>query len=117
MMCDNKMGFLTCVYDTNILGKHQMPRQRKRQDHALLLNLLKICHVAYSVPEPLAHYRIHPGNMSRQKISLLKYNAHTYTEVFGWSKAASYTFLFTFFLPTYFAKKTKNLLLTITRAI
>lgn len=116
MMCDNKIGFLTCIYDTKVLGKHFMPKQRKRQDHAMLLNLLKECKSAYSVPEPLAHYRIHVGNISGKKISLLKYNAHTYTAVFGWPKALSYAFLFTFFLPTYFTKRVKNILLTIARA-
>lgn len=116
MMCDNKMGFLTCIYDTKALGKHSMPKQRKRQDHAMLLNLLKECKFAYSVPEPLAHYRIHAGNMSGKKISLLKYNAQTYTEVFGWPKPLSYAFLFTFFLPTYFTKKAKNILLNMVRA-
>ncbi len=115
MMCDNKMGFLTCTYDTEILGKHTMPKQRKRQDHALLLNLLKTCHYAYSIPEPLAHYRLHPGNMSGNKISLIKYNAQTYTEVFGWPKPVSYTFLFTFFMPTYFYKRLKNILINIAR--
>lgn len=116
MMCDNKIGFLTAIYDTHQLGKHPMPKQRKRQDHALLLNLLKICRYAYSIPEPLAHYRIHPGNMSGKKLSLLKYNAHTYTAVFGWPKPLGYAFLFTFFLPTYFTKRAKNILLTMVRA-
>jgi len=116
MMCDNKMGFLTCIYDTNILGKHYMPKQRKRQDHALLLNLLKVCKYAYSIPTPLAHYRIHPGNMSARKISLLKYNAQTYKEVFGWPRPLCYVFLFTFFLPTYFTKRIKNILFTMMRA-
>ncbi len=116
MMCDNKMGFLTCTYDTRPLGKHPMPKQRKRQDHALLLNLLKICHYAYSVPEPLGHYRLHTDNMSGNKIGLIKYNAQTYTEVFGWPKPLSYTFLFTFFMPTYFYKRLKNLLINIARA-
>lgn len=116
MMCDNKMGFLTCIYDTKALGKHYMPKQRKRQDHALLLNLLKVCKYAYSIPTPLAHYRIHPGNMSGKKISLLKYNAQTYTEVFGWPKPLSYAFLFAFFLPSYFTKRIKNILLTMIRA-
>lgn len=116
MMCDNKIGFLTAIYDTSKLGKHPMPPQRKRQDHALLLNLLKICNHAYSIHEPLAHYRIHAGNMSGNKISLLKYNAHTYTAVFGWSKPLSYIFLFTFFMPTYFVKRIKNILINIVRA-
>ncbi len=116
MMCDNKIGFLTCIYDTAALGKHLMPRQRKRQDHAMLLNLLRICRKAYSVPRPLAFYRIHPGNMSRSKVSLLKYNAQTYTEVFGWHIAVSYIFLFAVFLPTYFTKRMKNIAINAVRS-
>ncbi len=117
MMCDNKIGFLTCIYDTRLLGKNLMPEQRKRQDHAMLLNLLRRCQHAYSLSEPLAFYRIHAGNISAHKVSLLKYNAHTYTAVFGWNKVGSYAFLFTFFLPCYFYKRTKNLLINIYRAV
>ncbi len=116
MMCDNKIGFLTCIYDTHHLGKHNMPRQRKRQDHAMLLTLLRQCHYAYSLPQPLAFYRLHPGTLSNKKVALIKYNAQTYIEVFGWNKAASYTFLFTVFLPCYFAKKAKNIIINATRA-
>ncbi len=116
MMCDNKIGFLTCIYDTRLLGKHLMPKQRKRQDHAMLLGLLRQCGHAYSVSRPLAFYRIRPGNLSSSKISLLKYNAMTYTEVFGWSKPLSYVFLFAVFLPTYFTKKLKNIAINAVRS-
>lgn len=115
MMCDNKIGFLTAIYDTAMLGKHFMPAQRKRQDHALLLTLLKTCRHAYSVPEPLAHYRLHPGNMSASKMGLLKFNARTYNAVFGWPMLMCWTFLFTFFMPTYFWKRTKNIIINISR--
>ncbi len=116
-MCDNKIGFLTCIYDTRLVGKHLMPSQRKRQDHGLLLTLLKVCNYAYSVPQPLAFYRIRPDNLSARKISLVKYNAQTYTAVFGWPKAASYAFLFTIFLPTYFAKRLKNIVINAVRSV
>lgn len=115
LMCDNKIGFLTAIYDTRMLGKHPMPLQRKRQDHALLLTLLKECKYAYSVQEPLAHYRLHTDNMSHSKIGLLKYNAQTYQTVFGWPKPLCYLFLFTLFLPTYFWKRVQNLILNIIR--
>lgn len=115
MMCDNKIGFLTAIYDTRILGKHLMPSQRKRQDHALLLTLLKKCSFAYSVSEPLAHYRLHAGNMSANKMGLLRYNAKTYNSVFGWPAPFCWAFLFTFFMPTYFWKRIKNLLINISR--
>ncbi len=116
MMCDNKIGFLTAIYDTRVLGKHLMPRQRKRQDHALLLTLLKRCNYAYSIQQPLAFYRVRPDNLSAKKFNLLKYNAQTYTEVFGWNKVLSYIFLFTIFLPSYFAKRLKNIAINILRA-
>lgn len=115
MMCDNKIGFLTAIYDTRILGKHLMPQQRKRQDHALLLELLRHCHYAYSINEPLAHYRLHSANMSGSKMGLLKYNARTYNAVFGWPMSLSYVFLFTFFLPTYFWKRIRNIIINIWR--
>lgn len=115
MMCDNKIGFLTAIYDTAILGRHLMPSQRKRQDHALLLMLLKRCGHAYSVSEPLAHYRLHPGNMSGKKMGLLRYNARTYNSVFHWPAPLCWLFLFVFFIPTYFWKRVKNLLINISR--
>ncbi len=116
MMRDNKIGFLTCIYDSDVFGKRPMPAQRKRQDYGLLLQLLKVCGNAYSVQQPLAHYRIRPGSQSANKISLLKYNAQTYTVAFGWPKAVSYTFLFTVFLPSYFMKRLKNILINVVRA-
>lgn len=115
MMCDNKIGFLTAIYDTRLLGKHLMPSQRKRQDHALLLTLLKQCQHAYSIGEPLAHYRLHADNMSANKMGLLRYNAQTYNSVFGWPAPLCWLFLFTFFMPTYFWKRVRNLVVNIAR--
>lgn len=115
MMCDNKIGFLTAIYDTARLGKHFMPSQRKRQDHALLLMLMRTCRYAYSVEKPLAHYRLHPGNMSANKMGLLRFNAKTYNSVFGWPAPLCYAFLFTFFMPSYFWKRAKNICINIWR--
>ncbi len=114
-MCDDKIGFLTCTYDTHLMGKHFMPIMRRRQDYAYVLMLLRVCRYAYSVPQPLAYYRLHSANLSGKKINLIKYNAQTYTEVFGWSKIASYLFLFFFFLPCYFVKRIKNTIINKTR--
>lgn len=115
MIYDNKIGFLTCIYDANECGKHYMPLQRKRQDYAFLLNLLRTYPHAYSVPEPLAHYRLHQNNISGNKMSLLRYNALTYHVVFGWSMPASYVFLYTIFVPYYFFKRAKNIVINIWR--
>lgn len=115
LMCDNKIGFLTAIYDTYQLGLHYMPTQRKRQDHALLLTLLRHCGAAYSVPEPLAHYRIHPDGLSANKLGLLRYNAQTYNSVFGWPAPLCWIFLFTFFLPAYIWKRFHGLCVNIYR--
>lgn len=115
MICDDKIGFLTCIYDANQCGKHYMPLQRKRQDYAFLLNLMRTCPHAYSVQEALGHYRLHQSSISANKISLVKYNALTYHVVFGWSMIMSYAVLFVFFLPSYFWKRTKNLIINISR--
>lgn len=115
MIYDNKIGFLTCIYDARACGKHYMPLQRKRQDYAFLLNLMRTCPHAYSVPEPLAHYRLHQNNISANKMSLLRYNALTYHVVFGWSMPTSYIFLFVVFVPYYFFKRVKNLIINIVR--
>lgn len=115
MIYDNKIGFLTCIYDANECGKHYMPLQRKRQDYAFLLNLMRTYPHAYSVPEPLAHYRLHQDNISGNKISLLRYNALTYHVVFGWSMPTCYVFLFVVFVPYYFFKRAKNICINIWR--
>lgn len=104
---DNKVGCSTAIYDTKKFGKFFMPSIRKRQDWALFLNILKKCHKAYAIQEPLVIYRKVPGSISSKKLNLVKYNAAVYQEIFGYSKLHSYTYLFVFFMPTYFTKKIK----------
>lgn len=108
--CDNKIGFLTCMYDTTKTGgKLLMPTIRKRQDYAHVLQLLQRCHTAYGIKEPLAIYRIHSDSISYNKWSLIKYEVATYKLVFGHSTFTSYLFFFFFFLPTYTMKQIKKL--------
>lgn len=106
---DNKIGCLTAMYDVKELGKvFYMPTIRKRQDWALFMQILKQCIVAYGITEPLAHYRVRSGSISRSKISLMKYNAKVYEEVLGFGKMQSWAFLCLFFVPTYIAKVIKR---------
>lgn len=105
---DNKIGCLTAIYDTSKYGKFYMPTIRKRQDWALFLNILKQCHKAYALQEPLAIYRDVPGSISSNKLNLIKYNAKVYKEVFGYSNLQAYTYLAIFFFPTYFTKKVQT---------
>ena len=49
-MCrDDKMGFLTVIYDMQKLGKIYMPELRKRQDWALKLKVLEKCGASYGM--------------------------------------------------------------------
>lgn len=105
MMRDDKMGFLTVIYDTKNLGKIYLPSMRKRQDWAWKLKVLQKCEVAYGMKEPLAYYRIRKDSISRNKKSLVKFNIAVYKEIFGWSTVRSTAFFYTRFLPTYLRKK------------
>ena len=107
--CDNKIGFLTCLYDTKKIGcKLLMPTIRKRQDYAHVLQLLQRCHCAYGIKKPLAYYRIHSTSISYDKWSLIKYEVATYKMVFGHSTLTSYLFFFFCFLPSYTQKQIKK---------
>ena len=104
-MCkDDKMGFLTVIYDTEKVGKVYMPELRKRQDWALKLKVLNICNHAYGMKEPLAYYRKRSDSISSNKRSLIKYNIAVYHEVLGWSKIKSNFFFYFIFMPTHLTK-------------
>lgn len=106
---DNKIGCLTAVYDTKLLGKkYFMPLIRKRQDWALFLTMLKDCKVAYGIKSPLAYYRVRAGSLSKNKFSLIKYNASVYQKILGYSPVKSYFYLTFVFLPSYFTKVLKK---------
>ena len=105
---DDKIGFLTAIYDTKHCPKMLMPLQRKRQDWAYVLMIHQKVGNAYALTEPLGIYRLHQNSRSHNKWSLLKYNAAVYQNVFGYGKLHSYVYLITFFLPTYFTKRIRN---------
>lgn len=111
---DDKIGFLTAIYDTSFHGKFFMPIIRKRQDWAYVLQILQKCGYAYGIKEPLACYRRARGSISHNKFKLVKYNAKVYQIVFGYSKIKSYLYLFLLFLPTYFYKVLNNKLVNVT---
>lgn len=105
---DDKIGFLTALYDTDFYGKFYMPRLRKRQDWAYVLLILQRCGRAYALREPLACYRRQRGSISYNKLSLIRYNASVYHAVFGYSWLKSYAYLFCLFLPTYAVKVVRS---------
>ncbi|MBD5274663.1 MAG: glycosyltransferase family 2 protein [Bacteroides sp.] len=104
-MCkDDKMGFLTVIYDTKKVGRVFMPELRKRQDWALKLKVLNICGEAWGMKEPLAYYRKRSDSISSNKRSLVKYNIAVYNEVLGWSKIKSNLYFYFIFMPTHLTK-------------
>ena len=105
---DNKIGCLTAVYDTQLLGgKYYMPATRKRQDWGLFLNILRTSQKCHALTEPLAYYRKRNNSLSSNKRSLVKYNINIYKQILGFSTIKAYLYFTFFFLPTYFLKTLK----------
>ena len=73
MLKQDEIGCLTAIYDAEILGKHFMPKLRKRQDWALWLNILKKTPFAMGLKERLAIYKKRKDSISSNKIKLVKY--------------------------------------------
>lgn len=113
IVCDNAIGFLTMMFDRKVTGDQRLPEIRKRQDWGLNISLLKKCRIAYGVQEPVAYYRIRQGSVSRDKISLTKYNVAIYRQVLGYSKAGAWLMFLFIFLPFYFGKRILNFIKTI----
>ena len=112
IVCDNAIGFLTMMFDRKVTGDVLMPTIRKRQDWGLNIELLKRCRVAYGIKEPLAVYRIRKGSISRDKLTLVRYNISIYRDVLGYSNVGA-VLMFTFvFLPFYTGKKLLNIIKT-----
>lgn len=81
ILCNNTIGCLTAVYDTEYFGRVHMPLIRKRQDLGLWLRLLKRAQPAEGLVEILAQYRIRPGSVSRNKASAAKFTWKLYREI------------------------------------
>ncbi len=106
---DNKVGCLTAIYDTKVLGqKFYMPTLRKRQDWALFLSILKHSSPAYSLRKPMAYYRQRSHSVSSNKLALIKYNVKVYETVLGYPKWKAYLYFLFVFLPCYYIKVIKR---------
>lgn len=102
---DDGIGCLTAVYDTEKVGKVYLPDLRKRQDWGLWLRIMSRCRVAYGMKEPLAYYRIRSDSISRNKMSLVRFNISVYETVLQYSRIRASAMFFFVFLPSYFLKK------------
>ena len=106
---DNKIGCLTAVYDTKLLGKkYYMPAIRKRQDWGLFLSILRDCGRAFAIQEPLAYYRNRQNSVSSNKLGLIRYNILIYQKVLGFSKIKSVCYFYGLFVPTHLKKLVKK---------
>ena len=107
---DNKIGCLTAVYDSKLLGKkYFMPFIRKRQDWGLFLTILRDSgSQAQALQQPLAYYRVNDNSVSSNKLGLVKYNIRIYEEVLGFPKWKATLYFFFVFMPSYLAKLLKR---------
>lgn len=81
LLADNVIGCLTAMYDTQELGKVDMPLIRKRQDLGLWLRLAAKCDRIDGMQEVLARYRIRKGSVSSNKIVAAQYTWRLYREI------------------------------------
>jgi glycosyltransferase involved in cell wall biosynthesis len=65
----NCIGCLTAIYDSEALGKVEMPPIARRQDYGLWLELLRRTPQALSLPQVLADYRVAPRSLSADKLA------------------------------------------------
>jgi glycosyltransferase involved in cell wall biosynthesis len=79
----NVIGCLTAIYDSEALGKVEMPPLARRQDYGLWLELLRRTPYAHALPEVLADYRVRPGSLSADKLAAARATWALYREVEG----------------------------------
>lgn len=76
----NRIGCLTAIYDTKILGKMYMPNTR-RDDYALWLDILKKIPLAHGIKTPLAIYKITATSRSGNKQKAAEGQWHVYRKI------------------------------------
>lgn len=93
----NRIGSLTAIYDSKVLGKMYFDVSLKsvRDDYALWLDILKKIDYAYGNKEVLASYRIRKGAItaSKKKMVLPHYRLLRDREKLSFIEAFVYTFI------------------------
>jgi glycosyltransferase involved in cell wall biosynthesis len=105
---DNGIGCLTAIYDREAMGRFEMPSWRHRQDWCLWIDIIRHVGRAYGLQEPLAIYTVRSGSMSRNKVSMLRWNYRVYHRFLGFNAVRAALQLGGCFLPYYFYKKVKQ---------
>lgn len=98
MLYSNQVGCLTAMFDTQQVGRIEMPSIRKRQDYAMWLKILRKVGSVYALEEVLASYTVRTNSISSNKISLLKYNYSVFRdcEKLSWPASLYYLLANTF---------------------
>jgi teichuronic acid biosynthesis glycosyltransferase TuaG len=81
VLLDNPVGNSTVIFNRGKLGDFEVPNIRKRNDYALWLKMLRSTPYIYGIDEVLASYRINSNSISRNKLSLVKYQWHLYRKI------------------------------------
>ncbi len=68
ILAQNRIGCLTAMIDTQIVGKVYMKPYRTAQDMMLWLDILRLTPYASVMPDVLASYRVHAHSRTRNKI-------------------------------------------------
>jgi teichuronic acid biosynthesis glycosyltransferase TuaG len=90
----NPIGCLTAIYDSERVGKMEMPPVRRRQDYGLWLRILRRLPAARGLPEVLADYRVRRGSLSSNKLVGARATWAVYRDLEGMGRArAGYYFL------------------------
>ena len=105
---DNGIGCLTAIYNAEKIGKHYMPKMRKRQDWCLWIDIISKIGVANGFQKSLALYRDRANSISSNKIEMLKYNYEVYHTFLKKNPAVAWFMLIFKFIPYYFYKKLKQ---------
>jgi glycosyltransferase involved in cell wall biosynthesis len=106
IISNNYIGCLTAIYDTKILGKHYMPKIRRRQDWVLWINIIKIIRETKGLSNSLAIYTDRDNSISDNKFLMLKYNWKVYSKYLKYNKFKSIILMFNFII-NYAIKKIK----------
>ena len=81
MLYSNKIGCLTAMFDSSLIGRLTMPDIRKRQDYAMWLKILREVDFVYGIDEVLASYTVRNDSISSDKLALLKYNYSVFRNI------------------------------------
>ncbi len=79
----NPIGNTTVIYDSEALGKYEVPPIKKRNDFALWLKILRDTEYCYGMQDNLARYRIRKNSVSSSKPAQMKYHWQLYHEIEG----------------------------------